>query len=78
MRVSVGLCFVAALLLSGCGSTPTDRAASGAVIGAAGGALAGALVGMPATGAVLGGAVGATAGALTDPSQVNLGKPVWK
>ncbi len=42
------------------------------------GALAGLAVGMPVTGAIFGGALGATAGALSDPSQIYLGKPVWR
>lgn len=66
------------LLLAGCGSNPGDRALSGGVMGAGVGALAGAAVGMPLTGAVFGSALGATAGALSDPSQIYLGKPVWR
>lgn len=66
------------LLLAGCGSSPGDRALSGGVMGAGVGALAGAAVGLPLTGAVFGGALGATAGALSDPSQIYLGKPVWR
>jgi hypothetical protein len=69
---------LAALVLSGCGTTPGDRAVSGAGIGAAGGAVIGAMVGMPATGAAIGAAAGATTGAATSPSTVDLGKPVWK
>ena len=37
--------FAAAITLAGCGTNPGDRAASGALIGAAGGAGAGAVVG---------------------------------
>lgn len=57
----------AALLLAACGETRSERALSGAAIGAGVGA-AGAAVsgGAVATGAVVGGAVGAGAGALTD------------
>jgi len=67
------------LLLAACGDTTEDRAVSGAGIGAAGGAIIGAVTGIgPVGGALIGGAVGATAGAVTDPSQVNLGKPVWR
>ena len=75
---ALGLCFAAALLLAGCGTTTGDRLASGAGIGAASGAVVGAIVGLPAEGALLGAGVGATAGAVTTPSQVDLGKPVWK
>jgi osmotically inducible lipoprotein OsmB len=67
------------LALAACGTTTEDRALSGAGIGAAGGAIIGAFTGIgPAAGAVIGGAVGAGTGALTDPSQVDLGKPVWR
>jgi len=66
-------------LLAACGDTTEDRAASGAGIGAATGAIIGAVTGIgPLGGALIGGAVGATAGAVTDSSQVNLGKPVWR
>jgi len=67
------------LLLAACGDTTEDRAVSGAGIGAASGAIIGAVTGIgPGAGALIGGAVGATAGAVTDSSQVNLGKPVWR
>ena len=66
-------------LLAACGDTTEDRALSGAGIGAASGAVIGAVTGIgPGAGALIGGAVGATAGAVTDSSQVNLGKPVWR
>jgi hypothetical protein len=78
MRVPAALALVAALLLSACGQTPTDRALTGAGFGAGGGAIVGALLGAPLIGALVGGAVGATAGAATDPSQIYLGAPVWK
>jgi len=67
------------LALAACGDTTEDRALSGAGIGAAGGAVIGAVTGLgPVGGALIGGAVGGTAGVLTDSSQVNLGKPVWR
>ena len=69
---------LALVALAGCGESKTDRALSGAGIGAAGGAVGGALLGSPATGALLGGAAGAAAGALTDPNDVDLGKPIWR
>ncbi len=69
----------APLVLSACGDTTEDRAASGAGIGAAGGAVVGAVTGIgPVGGALIGAAVGGAAGALTDSSQVNLGKPAWR
>ena len=78
MRVSAGIIITMALLLSACGQTPTDRAVTGAGIGAAGGAVVGALVGAPLIGAAVGAAGGATVGAATDPSDIYLGKPVYK
>ncbi len=79
MRLRLGLCVVgSALLLSACGSTQADRAMSGAGIGAVTGAIGGALLGAPSVGVVLGAAAGATLGAATTPSQVDLGKPIWR
>jgi hypothetical protein len=69
----------AALLLGACGTSKSDRAISGGAIGAGAGAAAGALTGGSVLGgAALGGAGGAAAGALTDPDDINLGKPAWK
>lgn len=76
-RATVSLAF-AAVLLAACGTTPQDRAISGGAIGAGVGGAAGLLGGSPVTGALLGGAVGAGAGALTNPNQVDLGKPAWQ
>ena len=78
MSRSVIALFASLLCLGACGHSTGDRALSGAGIGAAGGAVAGALVGAPLTGAVIGGAAGAATGALTTPSQVNLGRPIWR
>lgn len=78
MRVSMALVLGAALMLAACGQTPTDRAVTGAGLGAAGGAMVGALVGAPAIGALVGAAGGATVGAATDLSEIYLGKPVYK
>ncbi len=58
------------LALAACGYNTSDRALSGAGIGAG----AGLLVDEPLAGAVIGGA----AGALTNPDQINLGRPVWR
>lgn len=80
-RMGMGcvLALIAGLGLAGCGETKTDRALSGGAMGAGAGALGGAVLGgSPATGALLGGAAGAAGGALTDPDDVNLGKPLWK
>ncbi len=67
------------VLLTACGNTKSDRALSGAGIGAAAGGVGSAVFGgSPVTGAVVGGAVGAATGALTDKDDVDLGKPVWR
>jgi osmotically inducible lipoprotein OsmB len=66
------------MLLAACGETTTDRALSGAGIGAAaGGATSAVTGGNILGGAALGGAGGAAAGGLTDEDDVNLGDPVW-
>jgi uncharacterized membrane protein len=64
--------------LGACGSSTSDRAISGGGIGAGVGALGGFLVGAPLEGALIGGAVGAGTGALTNPEQINLGRPIWR
>jgi osmotically inducible lipoprotein OsmB len=69
----------AALLLGACGTSKTDRALSGGAIGAGAGAATGGLTGGSVLGgALIGGAGGAAAGALTDPDDINLGKPAWR
>jgi osmotically inducible lipoprotein OsmB len=79
MQLRLGYSVVAVgLLLSACGSTTGDRAMSGAGIGAAAGVVGGALIGAPLIGAAVGAAAGGTIGAATNPSDVDLGKPVWK
>lgn len=65
--------------LMGCGYNQGDRAASGGLLGAAGGAGLAALTGgSPLTGAALGGAAGALGGAVTSGHDVNLGRPLWR
>lgn len=67
------------LFMAACGSTQSDRALSGAAIGAGVGAAGSAVTGgHPVGGAVIGAGVGAAAGAMTDEEDVDLGKPVWK
>ena len=79
MQLRLGLSAVAVgLSLSACGSTTGDRAMSGAGIGAVAGVVDGALIGAPVIGAAVGAAAGGTIGAATNPSDVDLGKPVWK
>jgi osmotically inducible lipoprotein OsmB len=79
MQLRLGFSVAAiGLLLSACGSSTGDRAMSGAGIGAAAGVVGGALIGAPLIGAAVGAAAGGTIGAATNPSDVDLGKPVWK
>ncbi len=68
----------AALGLAGCGTTPEERALTGASIGAASGAIFGALGGAPGLGAAIGAGVGGVVGALTPASFLNFGDPIWK
>ena len=60
------------------GTTPGERAGSGALIGAGSGALIGAAAGSPATGALVGAGAGAAVGAFTSPRDINLGPPPWR
>ena len=79
MRSLHFLSLLAITVLTACGTSKTDRALSGAGIGAGVGALGSAVTaGDPLTGAVIGGAVGAAAGGLTDKDDIDLGKPWWK
>lgn len=65
--------------LAACGSTTSDRALSGAAIGAGAGAAGSAITGgNPVGGALIGGAAGAAAGAVTKKKDVDLGKPIWR
>lgn len=75
---ALGAMMASALVLAGCGTTPGDRALSGAMLGAAGGAAIGAATGNPAAGAAIGGVAGAVAGAATDPCDLDLGTPFWR
>ena len=72
-----GMALAAVLVLAGCGTSPSDRAASGGLLGAGAGAVVGAAVGAPLAGAAIGGAAGALTGAATDPCKLRLGAPVW-
>jgi hypothetical protein len=67
-------------LLTACGATEPDRVQGGAAAGAATGATVG-LIGGPVgvvAGTIIGGGAGAITAASTNPSQVDLGKPVWR
>lgn len=70
--------FLSLFALAACGNTTSDRALSGGAIGAGVGAVGGAVAGAPLAGAAIGGAVGAAAGALTDQSDIDLGRPIWR
>lgn len=76
--VLVSAAIASSIALAGCGYTTTDRAVSGAGLGAAGGAAIGAITGEPLTGALIGGAAGGLGGALTRQDQVDLGRPLWR
>jgi osmotically inducible lipoprotein OsmB len=78
MLITIGAAAAVAATLAGCGNNPLDRGLSGAALGAGAGAVGAALIDEDVgRGAILGGAVGAGAGILTNPSQFNLGAPVW-
>ncbi len=76
--LAAGVAITAALALSACGTTPSDRAVSGGLIGAGAGAAIGSLSGNAGAGALIGGAAGAVTGAVTDPCTLNLGDPWWR
>lgn len=78
MKSVMPIGIVLMLALAACGTSKTDRALSGAGIGAATGVVGGAVLGNPGAGAVVGGAVGAATGALTDEDTINFGKPWWR
>jgi hypothetical protein len=78
LRISIIALAAAALLVSACGSSQKDRAASGAGIGAAAGAAVGAVTGLSVLqGALLGAAAGGLTGAMTKEDFINLGDPIW-
>ncbi|WP_422671670.1 hypothetical protein [Billgrantia kenyensis] len=74
--LSIGLLTgVLALGLAGCGTTTSERALSGAGLGAAAGAGTAAMTGGSVTrGAVIGGGLGAAAGAATTHDDIDLGR----
>lgn len=77
-QMLMGATVLAALTLGACGTSPGDRALSGAGIGAIGGAAIGSVTGSAGAGAVIGGVAGGVVGAATSPDDVYLGEPVWK
>jgi uncharacterized membrane protein len=60
------VCALSLLVLAACGTTTTERAGSGALMGAAGGALIGSLSADAGKGALIGAGVGALGGYLSD------------
>lgn len=68
----------ASLLVSACGTTSSDRALSGGLLGAGTGAIIGSVTGSAGNGALIGGLGGAAIGALTSSRDINLGEPVWR
>ena len=77
-KALIALSLAAAMATASCGTTTSDRALSGAGLGALGGAAIGSVTGSAGKGAVIGGVLGAAAGALIPPDQANLGDPVWR
>ena len=63
------LSLAAAFALSGCGTTTTSRAGSGAVMGAAGGAAISSIRGNAGRGAAIGAGAGVLGGFLFDQHQ---------
>jgi hypothetical protein len=80
MRTSGGLPMLLSLslLLSACGTTQSDRALSGGLLGAGTGAVIGSVTGSAVNGAIFGGLGGAALGALASPRVLNLGTPLWR
>jgi len=65
MRTLTVACLVALIALAACGRTPTTRAATGGL----GGAAVGTVVGGPVVGTAVGAVGGATVGAATAPDR---------
>ena len=67
------------LLVAACGTDPQERVTGGAAAGAATGAGVGALAGPIGVlaGAAIGGGAGAVTGAVTQPRDLDLGRPIW-
>src|SRR5262245_44887260 len=72
-QIAVTAVVLTGLALSGCGTTPGERAVSGGLLGAGTGAAIGSVTGSAGRGALIGGLGGAAIGALTSPNQINLG-----
>lgn len=77
-RIALTALMTLSLGLAACGDNPMDRSLSGAGMGAGAGLLGGALVGAPLQGGLIGGVIGGAVGALTQPNQVDFGRPTWR
>jgi hypothetical protein len=75
---SLATLFAASILVSACGTTSSDRALSGGLLGAGAGAAIGSVTGSAGNGALIGGLGGAAIGALTSSRDINLGEPIWR
>jgi hypothetical protein len=75
LAVPAALCLCVGL--SGCGTTPGDRAVSGGLLGAGTGAVIGSIAGGAGQGALIGGIGGALIGAVTSASVLYMGEPPW-
>lgn len=78
-KIASTLAICALVALAACGPQKDERVQGGAAAGAATGAGIGVLggpVGVVVGGAI-GGAAGAVTGATTEPSDIDLGRPVW-
>lgn len=79
MNKTILMSAIAVVTLSACGTTPQERAASGAGLGAGAGAVLGAVTGVGVVhSAVLGALAGGLTGAVTTKDQINMGEPAWK
>ena len=67
--ISLLMLTLAAIALSGCGTTTPERAGSGALLGAATGAAIGSMSGDAGTGALIGAGVGAVGGLIIDQNE---------
>lgn len=77
-KPAASLVLLTSLLLSACGTTTSDRAVSGGLLGAGTGAIIGSVTGSAGKGALIGGLGGAAIGALTSSRDINLGEPIWR
>jgi len=75
---TIVLVLALSLSLSACGTTQSDRALSGGLLGAGTGAIIGSVTGSAGKGALIGGLGGAAIGALTSSRDLNLGTPIWR